>query len=533
MSGPEIWLSPSQVATKRRCFRCWGYQYILGFKPPQTGDQQFGIDGHLIVQRYLGQGIQPPNDDVGRTALQGIERGFLPAPGPGLHLEHKIKAQMAQGFVLNGVVDLINARDPILHVLDHKFVKSLKYAKEPGDALDDPQSVIYCAVALSMRPAAEIDWSWVYYAAKGKERPRIPCGARKVTRRMTPADLEPGWQKVLADCKEMVDAKRAGTRPEALPHNPLACDDYSGCPWREICPVDHGKRLSMMIAAAPMPGKNILTHSASISYNPGSSQPDNEEDDVGLLDDLKAGMPQAPQPVAVPQTMPAGLPGPGPVNPPEGPTTAVAPVPQSAQTTAQIPLFNGQTAAPPSPQVLAGQPTMFQSMPIASPPVAPTAYIPPQMAQPTMMAPPLTVTSAPMPPVNYTPPVSHPVPQVVLAVGTPMPPSIPSRSGQPLHGFIVLIDCLKAKGEQGTQLIDALKPICQWLEQQYKVGHWSAISYNPHGAPGSAFLAKAFDDWCQGTKPTGTMLVDSSTAEARAVMEVLLSRADVVIRGIR
>ena len=67
-NSAEVWISPSQVTTKRRCFRCWGYQYILGFKSPTTPDQQFGIDGHAILQNYLGRGTPPPQDDVGRTA---------------------------------------------------------------------------------------------------------------------------------------------------------------------------------------------------------------------------------------------------------------------------------------------------------------------------------------------------------------------------------------------------------------------------------------------------------------------------------
>lgn len=542
MSGPEVWISPSQIATKRRCFRSWGYQYILGFRPVTTPDQQFGVDGHSILQAYLGRGIPPPQDDLGRTAMQGIERGFLPAPGPGLLLEYKIKARMAQGFVLNGVIDLVNTREQIWHVTDHKFVKSLKYAKEPADALTDPQSVIYCAVALSMRPALEIDWSWVYYAAKGKERPRSPCGARKVVRRLTQADLEPGWQAILADCKEMVAAKSTNAHPNDLPHNPLACDDYNGCPHREICPVDHGRRLSMMIAAAPMPGEIFLTQNATMAYNASLPQAHDEEDDMGLLDDLKAGMPQAPQ-AAPPPTLPPGLPGPGMVNPPEGVTTAPVPVPPPAQTTAQMGLF---VAPPAPPMTQPTPPAMFSGMPMATPPVAPAAYIPPppSVVQPQTTAAPMVQPPPPqqrwdnVPATHPSQPLAvqnaaQPPAQVVLAVGTPMPPSIPSRSEHPLGGFIVLIDCLKAKGEQGTQLIDAIRPICQWLEQQYKVGHWSAISYNPHGAPGSAFLAKAFDDWVTRTCPTGTMLVDSTTMEARAVMEVIMSRADVVIRGVR
>lgn len=511
----EVWISPSQIATKRSCFRKWGYQYILGFRTPPTPDQQFGIDGHTILQRYLGQGIQPPNDDLGRTALQGIERGFLPAPGAGLLLEHRIQARMTQGFVLNGVIDLVNTRDRIWQVIDHKFVKSLKYAKEPTDALEDPQSVIYCAVALSMRPATEIDWSWVYYAAKGKERPRTPCGARRVTRRLTPADLEPGWQKVLADCKELVEAKTLNARPEDLPHNPLACDEYNGCPFRDICPVDHGKRLSMMIVNA-----NDLTQSARSGYNPGPTRPHDEEDVMGLLDDLKAGMPTVAAPPPA-QALPVGLPPPSAVNPPEGPTTASVPQPTPAQTTAQMGLFAPPAQPAPQSAPPAQPPQMFAPVPAATTPVAPAAYIPQSMVQPPPQAAPQPVAQP------------APVPQVALAIGTPMPPSIPSRSDQPLGGFIVLIDCLKAKGEQGTQLIDALRPICQWLEQTYKVGHWSAISYSSHGAPGSAFLAKAFDDWLARTKPTGTMLVDSTTTEARAVMEVIMARADVVIRGVR
>ena len=252
---------------------------------------------------------------------------------------------------------------------------------------------------------------------------------------------------------------------------------------------------------------------------------------MGLLDDLRSGMPAAPQVAPPAQAFPAGLPGPGNVNPPEGATTVAAPVPQPTQVTAQIGLFVAppppapQALAAPAPQVAPQAPTMFSGMPMASPPVAPAAYIPPPPPAPA----PQPVAVIPPPPPA---PAAAPA-QVMLAVGTPMPPSIPSRSDAPLGGFIVLIDCLKAKGEQGTQLIDALKPICAWLEQQYKVGHWSAISYNPHGAPGSAFLAKAFDNWVTQTRPTGTMLVDSSTAEARAVMEVLMSRADVVIRGVR
>jgi len=536
----EIWISPSQVTTKRRCFRLWGYQYILGFKTPSTPDQQFGIDGHAILQNYLGKGTPPPNDDLGRTALQGIERGFLPAPGPGLLLEHKIQVRMAQGFVLNGVIDLVNTRDRIWQVLDHKFVKSLKYAKEPADALTDPQSVIYCAVALSMHPAPEIDWSWVYYGAKGKERPRVPCGARKVTRRLTPADLEPGWLAVLADCKEMIAAKTAGTRPEALPHNPLACDEYSGCPFRDICPIDHGRRLGMMVAAASLPNtENILTPSATMFYNPGPSPVPAKEDTMGLLDDLRSGMP-TPPPAAPPPQYPAGLPTPGTVNPPEGATRVAAPVAPPPQIAAQGALFAPVAAATPPPAPAAYIPPPKQPEPVAPPPpAAPSTPVTQWDNVPAASAAQPAAIRAAVPQTHVLPSGAvastqpGPMGQVVLVPGTPMPASIPARGDQPLSGFIVLVDCLKAKGEQGTQLIDALKPICQWLEQQYQVGHWSAISYNTHGAPGSAFLARAFDDWISRTRPTGTMILDSTTMEARAVMEVLMARADVVIRGIR
>jgi hypothetical protein len=101
-------------------------------------------------------------------------------------------------------------------------------------------------------------------------------------------------------------------------------------------------------------------------------------------------------------------------------------------------------------------------------------------------------------------------------------------------GFVLLLGAAPTKGDESVlgavvQFSDLIAPLLKGIAEREKVAHWALVPF----AQGRALLAADLDKALAEKPFEGVLVVDESSEEARAVREVLIFRADVVIRGIR
>ena len=87
------------------------------------------------------------------------------------------------------------------------------------------------------------------------------------------------------------------------------------------------------------------------------------------------------------------------------------------------------------------------------------------------------------------------------------------------------------KGREAVNLVDApqvRRAIAEAGNQGGVPGHWGLVEYGK----GAAFLAAALDRELDAEALSGFVLVDTDTAEGRALLSLLSARADVVVRGV-
>lgn len=96
---------------------------------------------------------------------------------------------------------------------------------------------------------------------------------------------------------------------------------------------------------------------------------------------------------------------------------------------------------------------------------------------------------------------------------------------------IVLMDSVPYKGELGDvqHLGDILSEVAAAVAEKQGVPHWALVEYGQ----GPALLAQAFQEYIADNPLSGVILVDSYSAEAKAVKDVLYANADVVVRGLK
>ena len=99
--------------------------------------------------------------------------------------------------------------------------------------------------------------------------------------------------------------------------------------------------------------------------------------------------------------------------------------------------------------------------------------------------------------------------------------------------MIVCFDCMLRKGpaRQGAvrELTDWIKPLEQHVAKENEVEHWSLMSY----AEGGAMLAAKFDRYLQTHPVNGYLHVDSYSAVGKALKDVLIQHATIVLQGTR
>jgi hypothetical protein len=264
----------SHVRTFESCGRKWYLNEVCGIPDKETEAKRFGTEMHLILEHWLRDGKMPGRTPEAMAAKRSIP--YLPAPGAGLLVEHKIERVLADGTIYTGAIDVADLRpkeqllkqlkDPnkLNRLLDHKSTASLRYAKTADELSRDVSAVAYAMeVRRKVKEIFGIDEEvihgrWNYVPRLGNE-PAMP-----VEFTITRAAQRERWAQTLESVGKM--RKLAEQRPawQDVTPNYQACDSYGGCQFRAQCAL--AKARSATVNNAPEGRKGI---------------------EMGLFDDLK------------------------------------------------------------------------------------------------------------------------------------------------------------------------------------------------------------------------------------------------------
>ena len=129
--------SATQLKTFRRCASRWYAEKILGHTTPPTEAMKRGTLIHSMLEAYLRDGTDLPDDDFGRMAQAALER--LPDKGsiPAGDIERRFTLDASVlGVPFVGVIDLIEDG----RITDHKTTSDFKYIKGEEELRAAPQA---------------------------------------------------------------------------------------------------------------------------------------------------------------------------------------------------------------------------------------------------------------------------------------------------------------------------------------------------------------------------------------------------------
>ncbi len=259
--GVRVRYSPTQLSMYLACPRKHFFQYVLGFRPPQSASQIEGSRIHTQIERPLIAGEVPIDP---RAAAAVAELARIEAAGSN-DLEARLAAvtastadyaltmgaAIATGEVLVeaemsidlpptstskdrkyvGRVDLADFRKRIPEVTDHKTMADLKWAKVEHELFEDVQMVSYGKWALEVDQAAP---AVVVRHLAVPTRGRITAVATDAT--LTREHVERKWAEYLPVLAEMDEARSkdvADVHPKGFENG--ECDRFGGCPHKTRC----------------------------------------------------------------------------------------------------------------------------------------------------------------------------------------------------------------------------------------------------------------------------------------------------------
>ena len=238
-------VSPSQVETKRGCWRKWAYSRKR--KRKSSPYSEFGDRVHLIQEGWLRDGVPPDADTKeGRCALSGLHN--LPMPG-----EAAVELRFDRvwgGIEYTGRIDFTYGYEPgrIIVVGDHKTTGDLKWMAEKSAKFDnDPQRVIYSHWAAETFDVPYVVAHWQYYRRDGKDsKPLVMVENRETIAARF-------WQLHENEAKPMIACH--GIEPEHFPRNLEHCNALGGCDYRDEClagvsPIDRAMTAFYQIGPA-------------------------------------------------------------------------------------------------------------------------------------------------------------------------------------------------------------------------------------------------------------------------------------------
>ena len=217
--------SATQLKTFRRCASRWYAEKILGHTTPPTEAMKRGTLIHSMLEAYLRDGTDLPDDDFGRMAQAALER--LPDKGsvPAGDIERRFTLDASVlGVPFVGVIDLIEDG----RITDHKTTSDFKYIKGEEELRADPQAQAYALDYVLSSDEDEVTFRHVYIRTKGG------AGSRESSVTFNRQDLAEAVQTMREDISRMVATSNVENLRD-VEYNLEACGDYGGCPHRAIC----------------------------------------------------------------------------------------------------------------------------------------------------------------------------------------------------------------------------------------------------------------------------------------------------------
>ena len=262
-------LSASQTERFDRCKRRWGLEYIAGIRFPPHPSAQLGTDVHAVLEDWLAKG-KPPNlkTKQGRIAARMIRN--LPPPGTGI-TERRFYFTTHSGIHWTGFIDWSGIFHDWPTVVDHKTTSNLGYAKTEQELLCDIQALTYTVAGCLGFQVDNLQLLWNYGSTKGQfedhpvyVRTHLPIVVEQFETVLEPMTHEMVWHR------------RNRTDPMLLPANPLACEDYGGCPHQHICQITPEQRTEALMNAPAQP-----TLAARLSNMPTFAPPGGTPSNIG------------------------------------------------------------------------------------------------------------------------------------------------------------------------------------------------------------------------------------------------------------
>ena len=220
-------LSATRVKQFVECPRKWHLYAVCGWEGPVEVQAYnpafaFGTELHMIAENWLKKGTPPPATDAGRLFAKGAK--YWPAPRtPGVVVEQRFTTGN-----FRGAIDvLIEGETPI--VGDHKTIGDFKGAMDAEALSNDIQAIAYGHHVAQSRDAENVTLRWVYYRKNGA------AATRKVEVTLPRSHLIEGWEKIMIECKKMVDQYEERKYPQEIEGNKEACNNYGGCEFRARC----------------------------------------------------------------------------------------------------------------------------------------------------------------------------------------------------------------------------------------------------------------------------------------------------------
>ncbi len=514
------------------CNRKWGFDKINRVPRAVNPVLEFGKTGHKHAEAWISKGTASPDTPEGNTFKLGIKKGWLPAPKTkGVYTEEVFTREMhevADDLMFIGYIDVVDMRDPE-HVIvtDHKFTKDLRYAMDKKELSKNIQSVGYARIIFDETEAQRVTARWIYYCATQPQskpglplKPRKPKTAKKVEFTFhRGVDFETQWQRVVEVFRGIYHAKNTVKEAHELEPNPRACGAYGGCPFakddprtnKPICKIPDASRFRAHFAQFDKTNKKKGT------TNMG-----------GLFDKIsgkanKAAEADAPEP--------------------EDATTEPEVTAETTSGGGLAAKFNKLSSDSGNKVPLAGEAKVTPAAKAGGLNAAMNAkkndgVNPPEQHEPDSGDDPTPETAAEKKKrvakekreqkKADKAAVEEAAKKVSEPGGTPSV-VINNNVVNSQKGLTVFIDCLPLKGMHTVQLTDILGLSMAVVAEKIGEPHWNLIDFGK----GPALLATAFDEWLDNNPQNVAVTVDSSSDESRAVREVLIAHATVVIRGVR
>ena len=250
MSSNKPWThaSASQIERFRRCARKWWWKYAAGFKDPKSPATELGKAVHDVAEHWLrGEDLDGLDQRAVRIFLPG--RPYLPEPPVdpddveqwiGLPDICEPFGDNPLGQALDtpvipivGRVDLVEQREVkrarVVTITDHKTTSSERYGRTEEQLKTNIQALIYGRAAFEALPnELVVRFRHVYYLTRG------PARSWEVGAMLHRAHVDKHFGGIVETLREMRDVYQE-TEAAKTPHNPTACGDYGGCPFRGNC----------------------------------------------------------------------------------------------------------------------------------------------------------------------------------------------------------------------------------------------------------------------------------------------------------